>query len=143
MDKILREDDHSAVFRAVYRAKGRWRYIGIALGMQRFELNSIKTRCDDNPEDCLDEMISCWLKRQDLNPTWQDLVDALKDEIVGEQGIAVDIERHYMKKERSQSQPEFPELSEQVNKQQWGLQNKPFMASTQFNRLHICSQTGY
>ena len=46
--------------------------------------------------------MSTFLKKQSLNPTWQAVIDALKDEAVNEEALAAEIERRYGKPDMKQ-----------------------------------------
>ena len=60
---------------------GKWKNIGLALGLDYHQLCRIETSQSDT-NDCLTEMLSLWLHRTyDTNkygePTWQKLSDAV------------------------------------------------------------------
>ena len=66
---------------------GRWKNIGLALGLDYNKLRGIKKECSDTG-DCLMEMLSLWLnKAYDLTkfgePTWQRLSEAVRNEAGG------------------------------------------------------------
>lgn len=90
-NKTLTEDDYKDVLEAVYPARGRWWFIGVVLELDTEELDCIKTKCANKIDECLAEMIRKWLKTRSLGPNWLTLVDALEDQLVGEEGVAADI----------------------------------------------------
>lgn len=98
-NKTLTEDDYKDVLEAVYPAMGKWWWIGLELGLNQEELERIKTKCANNIDECLAEMIRKWLKTRSLNPNWLTLVDALKHRIVGEEGVAADVKKKFVKVE--------------------------------------------
>ena len=66
---------------------GRWKNIGLALGLDYNKLSGIETQRSNN-SDCLMEMLSLWLnKAYDLTkfgePTWQRLSEAVRDKAGG------------------------------------------------------------
>ncbi len=94
---VLTTGDFSAVYRALLPTKAKWLRIGVYLGLTIEEMEAIeKENIRDGFETCLRKMVSMWLKRRELNPSWQTLVDVLRDEVVGEQGVADDIQRKHI-----------------------------------------------
>ena len=60
----------------------RWRGVGIALRLKSDTLDNIETRCSNDPCQCLELMVTEWLKRNYNvrkfgEPTWQKLVEAV------------------------------------------------------------------
>ena len=59
----------------------RWKYIGLALGLNHNQLGVIK-HGNEKPEDCLTEMLALWLKKSYNTdrfgtPSWELLVNAV------------------------------------------------------------------
>ena len=63
-----------------------WYQLGIQLGFETSKLKDIQSD-HEKVKDCLTEMFTQWLK---LNPTWQDLIEAL--EHLGEIQLATEIQ---------------------------------------------------
>ena len=61
------------------RARRKWHKIGIGLGIDVDQLDTIKS-VNDDPDDCLVEMLKVWLKSLDPVPTWAALAEALQSE---------------------------------------------------------------
>lgn len=95
--KILTEKDLPDVLKALRDARGKWKEIGLVLGIPITDLNTIEMESDNKVDKCLENMITIWLKRRSLNPSWQSLIEALKEPTVGEEGVADDIEKKYVK----------------------------------------------
>lgn len=55
--------------------------IGLELGMNKVDLDCIKTKCRGNPDDCFREMLSKWLLGR--GATWNAVVSALNSRVVG------------------------------------------------------------
>ncbi len=89
--------DFSAVYRALLPTKKNWLMIGVYLGLTYEEMEATeKENIRDGLETCLRKMVSMWLKRRELNPSWKTLVDVLRDEVIGEQGVADDVQRKHI-----------------------------------------------
>lgn len=88
----LTKKDYKAILRAVFPARRKWWWIGLELGLDTSELDSIK----GSDEECLREMISTWLNKRTLNPSWQSILEALRSTLVGHEGVAADIEEKFV-----------------------------------------------
>ena len=75
------------VRRLLYRVRRQWYNIGIELGLEIGDLDTIKSAYKD-PGDALIEMLKVWLKSTKPLPTWKALGDALKEETVNEEALA-------------------------------------------------------
>ena len=80
------------ILEAVWDARNKWMNIGIQLNIVKTDLDEINTVQKGNPEDCLREMLSLWLKQVEHPPTWSVLIAALKKPTVGLQQLAEQIE---------------------------------------------------
>ena len=84
------------MYDALHEARHKWRLIGRKLGVDRSILDNIEAEhSSKGNERCLEELVSTFLKRQNSNPTWQVVIDALKHKVVGEEVLAEEIERRY------------------------------------------------
>ena len=84
--------DLKDILEAVWDARNKWMNIGIQLNIVKTDLDEINTVQKGNPEDCLREMLSLWLKQVKHPPTWSVLIAALKKPTVGLQQLAEQIE---------------------------------------------------
>ena len=67
--------------RKLWSARKKWYYIGLCLGINRNDLDAIEV---DNPRDtdsCLRKMLTSWFDQ--VEGTWQMLIDALRNDTVG------------------------------------------------------------
>lgn len=85
--------EFATVYRAAYKAQGKWKPLGLRLQVEAYQLNGIKGSDD---AECLDKMLTYWLKNRSKQPTWGKLVEALRDFTVGEDGVADDIVKDYL-----------------------------------------------
>ena len=58
----------SEVFNRFWDYRAKWRVIGIKLGINIGTLDAIDVKYR-NPEDCLAELIGCWLRGSNPRPT--------------------------------------------------------------------------
>ncbi len=77
---------------AVYEARAKWRSLGTELGLSEDDLDSIE-RDVASVEDCLSRMLTVWLRRPSLSPTWENLVKALRSKWVQREDVATDVIR--------------------------------------------------
>ena len=68
----------------------RWNLIGIQLGLSKDELDIIRANSIDVRE-CLERVLQKWFN-SNPNPTWKDVITALKTPALGELKLAQEIE---------------------------------------------------
>ena len=66
----------------------RWRDVGTALRLKSGDLDTIDAKHRGNPQDCLTDVVMCWLKRNYNTkrfgePTWRKLVGVVAHEAAG------------------------------------------------------------
>ena len=83
---------------AIFTASLKWYNLGLRLGLQVFVLDAIKIRCNNDPAECLREMLREWLKQGSPPPTWEELVDALTSTAVGEGVLGQKLKAKYCRK---------------------------------------------
>ena len=69
----------------------KWKRIGIELSVPESDLDAIT----GNPLECLQSMLSKWLKGINPPPTWEKLVVVLRSEVVDEERKAREIEKKF------------------------------------------------
>ena len=79
----LTPDDLGVVLEAVWEARSKWYNIGLKLGISAGTLDSISKANNQNPDDCLTDMIKAWLRSGRPKPSWAALAKALKSPMVG------------------------------------------------------------
>ena len=79
----LEINDLRAVQRAVWDARSKWYDIGVELLVSPDTLDAIKEdKCGDC-DACFREMLKEWLRRPEPRPTWTELAQALKSQVIG------------------------------------------------------------
>ena len=87
--KILKIGDFGEVYTALYPARGKWRTIGIKLGLDLAELDDIEESNDNDRR--IQQVIRKWLEKRSLNPSWESLIAVLKTREVGREDLAEEI----------------------------------------------------
>ncbi len=86
-DAILDEGKNfRAVNKAVFKARKKWSPIGTELEVDSDIITYINQR--DPPEDNLATVLRAWLNAPRLKPCWANLVKALREITVREEGLA-------------------------------------------------------
>lgn len=93
---LLTVDNLYEVYSKVYPQMLKWRPMGLCLKLPHFILANIEDQYRDNAK-CLEKMLLAWL-RKGQDTTWQALIDALRELIVGEEGAAEDLEEYLKSK---------------------------------------------
>ena len=91
MIMCIGEDDFRDVLRAVLGIVDLWDDLGVALGLKISELNAIK-RDESTSKARMKAVLLAWLQGRGLDPSWQTLCKALRDELVGRTDLAEHIE---------------------------------------------------
>ena len=60
---LLGEDDLQDLISAVTSLAGRWKDLGVSLGVRSSDLDTIRSNNLHSSSDCLREMLSQWLKQ--------------------------------------------------------------------------------
>ena len=77
------EDDLSEVILAVADLDGRWKGLGISLGVHQSDLDTIQSNNPHSPSDCLREMLALWLKQNyTVRITFMHTASCIKPNIV-------------------------------------------------------------
>ena len=81
----------------LHEDRAKWYHLGVQLNMKPSDLNAIRVQFMNNPEDCLLEMLSVWLKREDPSPpSWQRVVDALCSPAIDRQSAGERLKQIYI-----------------------------------------------
>ena len=89
---FLTTDDLQLVLNAAWDARCKWYNIGIQLGINSSDLDAIRMRCHNDPDNCFRELIKNWLRGNNPRPTWSAIATALRARSVGHERIAVETE---------------------------------------------------
>ena len=85
--------DLKDLFKELCITADNWENIGVLLGIEPWQLNSVKT-AENLPQNCLREMLKVWLKRISPPPTWSSVAEAI--EVLGDQELAARLRRKYI-----------------------------------------------
>lgn len=81
----------SNLLRELGKVADKWENLGTLLEVPTHELTDIRTRQQNNNSNCLREMLTRW-----HNPSWEDLVEALEADIIGEGQLASQLRSKYL-----------------------------------------------
>ena len=102
---VLDEDHLPLLLSFAKRAAGKWREIGAYLKFEDAILNKIETSISTGgPVACFTELLTRWLKRAPPKfslPTLEALLEALREDDVGEERIAYNLEQELTSKSRA------------------------------------------
>jgi hypothetical protein len=93
----LSTTDLSKVRNEILSAAAKWYDIGLELGLTADYLDTIK-KANDDPQDCLRELLRRWLSGVDPQPSWKALIAALSTQAVNYHALASEIEQKYSSK---------------------------------------------
>ncbi len=91
---MLGSSDLRAVLTELLPASANWYNIGLALDMDPGTLDAMKVGTYKDPRDCLREMLKEWLSTSP-DPSWEGLIAALRDPVVGKETLARQLEAKY------------------------------------------------
>ncbi|XP_064401312.1 uncharacterized protein LOC135347306 isoform X9 [Halichondria panicea] len=94
LGSILTIDDLRSVNNKLIKAAGKWKALGIALGLDHSTLNDIEDDYHKN-KDCLCEMLAARLNKTDPLITYSDICQSLREPIVRQDAIAKAIEEEF------------------------------------------------
>lgn len=89
---MLGPDDLLTILTELYDARADWFNIGLSLKLSPGTLNAVKGPHKD-PKDCLRDMLLEWLNT--LDPSWEGVLEALRNPIVGRGRLADHLEVKY------------------------------------------------
>ena len=89
--------DLQYILSAMWRSRNRWKFIGLALGIENDDIKCIHIRGREDPDECFRDMLSRWIETG--HATWAGLAKALKDKTVGYEQLAETVERALRQKE--------------------------------------------
>ena len=84
----LNEKDLNTVRSAVWDARAKYYFIGLELGLNPSDLDTIRRRYQGDPDDSLPAVLQIFLTRAHPPPTWIDLARALESPGVGYGALA-------------------------------------------------------
>lgn len=94
LDDVLELDEVTNVFKVVYEVRSKCELFGLLLNIPRYEVINIVNDYDE-PIICLFETIKFFMKQFEPLPSWRVIIDALRNPLMGEYGLANEIEKKY------------------------------------------------
>lgn len=92
---MLSEDDLTTLLDLLYDVTHKWELIATYLKLGPGAIAVIKAKEGADPQNRLLEVIRRWLARTSPTPTVATLVDALRKPFIGEERVALNIEKHF------------------------------------------------
>ena len=77
---------------ALWSARSKWLDIGIELGIDKSELDSIEESSRGDPSKCLTSVVSHYLEKSSYTRSWSGIVEALKSPYIGHDYLAHQLE---------------------------------------------------
>ena len=110
------ESDHlQLVLDAIWDARSKWYSIGLNLKVSSNDLDAIRKRCRDDPDECFTEVIKCWLRGSNHTPTWSKVIAALSAQSVGFLDLAREIKKNIDVDQSEEIETEVDGNSKQAN----------------------------
>ena len=85
-------NDLAKVYDEIYMVRSKWDSLGLQLGILGTDIDAVRRECRGNVEECLQKILSMWLKRANPKATWKALITALKSNTVGFEQLAEELE---------------------------------------------------
>ena len=79
----------------LYDAREKWHNLGLELKINPCDLDVIRMKYRNDPDECFKDSLSMWLKRGDRKPTWGCIVSALKSPTVGYMHLSITLQQRY------------------------------------------------
>ncbi len=100
VENVQRDDEQQLsinnlqeVFSCLIEAANKWYNLGLALGIENYNLKNIESNYNSN-DIFLRIMLTCWLQSS-LSRTWTDICNGLRSDTVKLIALAEDIEKKY------------------------------------------------
>ena len=93
----LTKNDLRIVRNGVLSVSSKWYDLGLELGISPDHLDAIR-KGNDDPQDCLREVLKRWLADVEPAPTWRTVIIALRNPAVGHHSLAEELEQKYCTK---------------------------------------------
>ena len=90
--EVLTVNDLYDVLEELHGVRAKWHDLGGSLKVKETTLAAIKAEHRDNPNACLRETLSHWLRQVEPRPCWNAIVAALRKSMVDEPQLAQTLE---------------------------------------------------
>ena len=81
--------------RELYKVADKWEDIGIQLDIDVDMLEKVKLENQEDSKKCLREMLKIFIKKEDVQPSWRDIVDTLAMDCLEEKELAKQLRDKY------------------------------------------------
>ena len=102
----------SQVLEEILEARSKWSKIGLVLNVPSLDPGMLRDESKPH-EDGLREVLAGWLNMTDPKPTWDTLVKALRNPIVGEMTLAGRLEKKYCQRPQQKTSTAQPVTSQE------------------------------
>ncbi len=93
---VLNARDHLREAKtALWDVRAKWRSFGLELGVDPYTLDSIAVKYQNNPDECLPQLLQHWMDSDKTDPTWERVVYALRARPVGFTQLAQTLKNKY------------------------------------------------
>ena len=101
--EVYTEKDLPELLRILHCVRAKWESIATQLGLSQGDIEAIGRKKFHDPDDCLKEVITLWLRGVDPVPTREQLAGVLQSPPVGREDIAQQVVKKSPKKSRHHS----------------------------------------
>ena len=101
--EVYTEKDLPELLRLLHCVRAKWESIATQLGLSQGDIEAIALKRSHDPDDCLKEVITLWLRGVDPVPTREQLARVLQSPPVGREDIAQQVVKKSPKKARHHS----------------------------------------
>lgn len=102
IERLLSISSLQEVLKEIHAARSQWEFIGLELGVSKDDLDALKREHGLNPQKCLTELLSKWLRQFEPTPTWASLIRALRSDVVGYKDLSEKLKKKYLPLENAQ-----------------------------------------
>ena len=84
------------VFEELHDVRAKWYDFGLQIKTRSSDLDAIKQKNREDPQDCFRELLSNWLRQADPKPTWEVVISALRSRTVGFEQLAESMAKKFL-----------------------------------------------
>ena len=88
--------DLQKVLKELFRARSKWHNFGLELKIDPSDLEAIKVRNNNDPDECFKELLTIWLKQVEPKSTWATLCSALRSSTVGYERLSQKVKEKFI-----------------------------------------------
>ena len=87
--------DLKTVRNFIWAAYTKWYHLGVELELNPSDLEAIRTKFNNDPAECFNQVLLDWLMGQGCSCTWKNLATALKAPLIKFSSLSEAIEKKY------------------------------------------------